>query len=421
MDVLLGLVIVLVPIFIYAAISDARSKKQFEKDYAEKLRLEEQRREEYKKLQQEKEEKARLEEEARLAYQRELEERRLALARKDEEEKREQQRILNEKLKNAKVNNLALYFQLKLPTYNINTVFAKGILGIEANLPSKTMIRRSYEKDYLKTDGSIKVQLDKDLPKLFERSLYTTCLNTIHDAFAADDTGMVQSIVYNGFVQDYSPTTGKMERNFILSLMVDKSSFLGIDLSHVDPKMCFKALKGVSAAKLIDLVPVQPVLQFDKNDHRFIENKNISVNSGTNLASMPWEDFEQLVRDIFEMEFSKNGSEVRVTQASRDGGVDAIVFDPDPLRGGKIVIQAKRYTNTVPVSAIRDLYGTVINEGANSGIIITTSDYGRDSYDFAKDKPLKLLNGGHLLALLTKNGRKGYINLEEAKESTNGK
>ena len=118
------------------------------------------------------------------------------------------------------------------------------------------------------------------------------------------------------------------------------------------------------------------------------------------------------------MEFAQNGGEVRVTQASRDGGVDAVIFDPDPLRGGKIVIQAKRYTNTVPVSAIRDLYGTVINEGANSGIIITTSDYGRDSYEFAKDKPLKLLNGGHLLALLNKNGRKGYINLVEAKQLT---
>jgi restriction system protein len=116
------------------------------------------------------------------------------------------------------------------------------------------------------------------------------------------------------------------------------------------------------------------------------------------------------------MEFAQNGGEVRVTQASRDGGVDAIVFDPDPLRGGKIVIQAKRYTNTVGVSAVRDLYGTVINEGANTGILITTSDYGHDSYDFAKDKPLKLLNGGHLLALLHKNGKKAHIDIDEAKK-----
>ena len=77
---------------------------------------------------------------------------------------------------------------------------------------------------------------------------------------------------------------------------------------------------------------------------------------------------------------------VKITQASRDGGVDAIAFDPDPIRGGKIVIQAKRYTNVVSVSAVRDLYGTVVNEGATKGILVTTSGYGHDAYDFAKGK-----------------------------------
>ena len=38
---------------------------------------------------------------------------------------------------------------------------------------------------------------------------------------------------------------------------------------------------------------------------------------------------------------------MKITQASKDGGVDAVAFDPDPIRGGKIVIQAKRYTNVV--------------------------------------------------------------------------
>ena len=37
--------------------------------------------------------------------------------------------------------------------------------------------------------------------------------------------------------------------------------------------------------------------------------------------------------------FNQNGGEVRVTQASHDGGVDAIAFDDDAIRGGKFVIQ----------------------------------------------------------------------------------
>ena len=131
---------------------------------------------------------------------------------------------------------------------------------------------------------------------------------------------------------------------------------------------------------------------------------------------MDWEDFEHLVRELFEAEFRSAGGEVRVTQASRDGGVDAIAFDPDPIRGGKIVIQAKRYTNTVGVAAVRDLYGTVVNEGATKGILVTTSDYGADSYEFAKNKPLTLLNGSNLLHMLEKHGTRAKIDIKEAKK-----
>lgn len=37
-----------------------------------------------------------------------------------------------------------------------------------------------------------------------------------------------------------------------------------------------------------------------------------------------------------------------------------------------------------------------MNEGANSGILITTSDYGADACEFAKGKPINLLNGSEL-------------------------
>jgi restriction system protein len=155
----------------------------------------------------------------------------------------------------------------------------------------------------------------------------------------------------------------------------------------------------------------------DRQDKRFIDGRPVvdSVAEGDNLALMDWADFEHLIRELFEKEFAPAGGQVKVTRASRDGGVDAVIFDPDPLRGGKIVVQAKRYTNTVGLSAVRDLYGTVINEGANKGILISTSDYGPDAYEFAKAKPLVLLSGGELLHLLEKHGHRARIDLVEAK------
>ena len=116
------------------------------------------------------------------------------------------------------------------------------------------------------------------------------------------------------------------------------------------------------------------------------------------------------------VQLGRHGAEVRLTRASRDRGVDAIIFDPDPLRGGKFVIQAKRYTLPVDVAAVRDLYGTLINEGANRGILITTSHYGPDAYAFARDKPISLLTGSDLVDMLRRHGRRYKIDLEEARE-----
>jgi restriction system protein len=48
--------------------------------------------------------------------------------------------------------------------------------------------------------------------------------------------------------------------------------------------------------------------------------------------------------------------------------------------------------------------------------LVTTADYGPDSYEFAKDKPLKLINGNELLYLLAEHGHRAKIDLAEARK-----
>lgn len=189
----------------------------------------------------------------------------------------------------------------------------------------------------------------------------------------------------------------------------------------MDPKACFKSLKGVSASSLAALAPIAPVMEMNKQDKRFIDAKEViaGLDTATNIAAMDWGDFEHLIRELFEKEFASRGGEVKITQASSDGGVDAVAFDPDPITGGKIVIQAKRYTKTVGVSAVRDLYGTVQHEGASRGILISTADYGPDAHQFATGKPISLFSGSHLLHLLQKHGYNAKIDLQAARKELN--
>ena len=292
-------------------------------------------------------------------------------------------------------------------------------LVIDYALPAPDALPSLKEIQYLQSKDDFKeiYLTTKEQESLYDSLMYQIAIRTIHELFEADVANALSAIVFNGLVTALVKSTGRDTRACILSVQAQKDEFMAFDLGRVDPKACFKSMKGIAASQLAGLAPVPPVLMIDKRDRRFVDGYGVvdGIDAGSNLATMHWEDFENLIREIFEREFSSSGGEVRVTQASRDGGVDAVVFDPDPIRGGKIVIQAKRYSNTVGVSAVRDLYGTLMNEGALKGILVTTANYGPDAYEFAKGKPLTLLNGGNLLHLLEKHGHHARINLAEAR------
>lgn len=298
-----------------------------------------------------------------------------------------------------------------------------GIIVVDYSLPSLEDLPKIKVVKYVATRNEIveTSMSDAEFNKLYDNVLYQIALRTIHEMFEADTAKALKSIVFNGWVNFVEKSTGRDSNACILSVQAEKDEFMAINLERVDPKACFVQLKGVGSSKLHGLTPVAPIINTNTQDKRFVSSYEVvnRIDESVNLAAIDWQDFENLIREVFEKEFSSNGGEVKITQASRDGGVDAVAFDPDPIRGGKIVIQAKRYTNVVGVSAVRDLYGTTMNEGATKGILVTTANYGPDAYEFAKGKPLTLLNGSNLLHLLEKHGHKAKIDLKEAKAILN--
>jgi restriction system protein len=305
--------------------------------------------------------------------------------------------------------------------FNLET----GVFVVNYRLPAPEDIPTLSEVTYIQSSDSFteKHLSEANAAKLYDELIYQIALRTLNELLEADQVSVLASIVFNGFVTAVDRGTGNEATACIISIQATKEALRAINLSKVDPKACFRQLKGVGSSKLHSITPVAPILNLRKDDERFIPAHAVAdrLNEGFNLAAMDWEDFEHLIREIFEKEFTSSGGEVRVTQASRDGGVDAVAFDPDPIRGGKIVIQAKRYAYTVGVSAVRDLYGTLMNEGATKGILVTTSDYGPDAYEFANGKPITLLNGANLLHLLEKHGTKAHINLVEARQVVGGR
>lgn len=291
---------------------------------------------------------------------------------------------------------------------------------VDVWMPAPGDVPDRKEVKYIKSRDAFepKSLSKKDSRALYEEVMYQGILHVAYVILAGDEEENIRGVVVNGYVESVNEATGHEETKCTISLEASRDEILELNLSRLDAKACFQDLKGVSASSLEEVSPVTPMAQVERSDARFTEGREVGENmeEGQNIAAMDWEEFEHLIRELFEKEFAEDGGEVNVTQSSRDGGIDAVIFDPDPLRGGKIVVQAKRYTQTVGVSSVRDLYGTVMNEGANKGILVTTSGFGPEAYDFAEDKPIQLLSGGNLLSLLEQHSYEARIDVEEARQ-----
>ncbi|MEV6974555.1 restriction endonuclease [Kitasatospora sp. NPDC093806] len=119
------------------------------------------------------------------------------------------------------------------------------------------------------------------------------------------------------------------------------------------------------------------------------------------LLEMDPVEFEGLIARLMEA----MGMKVELTARSRDGGVDVRGIDTDPFRGGNVIVQVKRYRDTVTPSAVRDLYGTLQHDqAATKAVLVTTSKFGPSSHQFVSGKPITLINGAELVGLLKHHG-----------------
>ncbi|MDH6215687.1 restriction endonuclease [Streptomyces pseudovenezuelae] len=239
---------------------------------------------------------------------------------------------------------------------------------------------------------------------LYREVLAQSVLLVLHQVFAADEHHVLDSVALNGFVDAPDPATGRQSHLFLATVMAQRSAFTDLQLEQVDASSCLTtALRGQLTPRPDQLASVRPSRRpQDAGDQVVTHGGGVEE---PDLYGMDPIAFESLVADLLRA----MGMEAVTTQRSNDGGVDVDALDPTPIRGGKIVVQVKRYRNTVPPTAVRDLYGTVQDVGANKGVLVTTSGFGPGSHTFARGKPLELIAGGELVDLLHRHGLRGRL------------
>ncbi|HUI22416.1 MAG TPA: restriction endonuclease [Methylocella sp.] len=275
------------------------------------------------------------------------------------------------------------------------------LLAFDYQLPTIEDIIPCVEKyKYVKaTDELSEIKKSERTRRiLYANVIAQTALRYLHEIFATDKLKRIDVVALNAYVDTIDASTGRAVQPCIISVRTTRDEFGGLKLRNVEPISCLKRLSASISRSPSELVAVKPIIDINMVDPRFIKEQDVlsTLDNRPNLMELSPGEFESLITNLFQ----KMGLDTKLTQASRDGGVDCVAFDSRPILGGKVVIQAKRYKNTVGVSSVRDLFGTMHNEGASKGILVTTSGYGKAAYDFANGKPIELITGSNLLYLL---------------------
>jgi restriction system protein len=278
---------------------------------------------------------------------------------------------------------------------------------VEFELPPQKVVPPLRGYKYVKTRDAIDplARPETEVKQRYKLLVARVALRTLHEIFSATPSEVVEAVVFNGRVSTIDRATGKPARPHLVSVSAERSVFQDLVLAAVEPAACLVRLNALVSPNPFDMEAVEPFIEFDLRRFRFMDDLDVvsGLDGRKNLLKLTPTEFEHLVKDLF----VAMGAEAWNTFPSKDGGVDAVAVSKHLAFGGICFIQAKRYTGVVGLEAVHALTGVMADHNATTGVLVTTSWFGRASEQFAGRNRITLINGAELKDLLKK-----YLNLD---------
>lgn len=233
---------------------------------------------------------------------------------------------------------------------------------------------------------------------LYRSVISQVSLLAIRDLFDADSG--LQKVSFSGHVSRTNSATGRAEYPCLLSVVVEREELATLVLDRVTAEDCLRHLEALVSAHPYSVVGVRPLIDFDRSRYAFVEGVDVvaGLDHRDDLMRLTPTDFEHLVRQLFE---ATPGMQGWTTQASRDDGVDAVIFNATPITGGLTVVQAKQYSTSIGVQHVRELAGTMEDKKAGRGILVSTSRFTKDAEVLSERLGrIQLIGGAELVYLL---------------------
>jgi restriction system protein len=245
-----------------------------------------------------------------------------------------------------------------------------SLLAVEWYLPPVEVIPEQKAFRHVKTRKVLEptARPIAELRKLYQSVIAQIALRTVREVFDATSGDTVTTVVFNGRVHAVDPLTGQKIQPHLITLRATREQFLRLVLDEpkFNPVECVRKYFFADVSPHPDeLIPVEPVMPYSMADPRIVEPVDVisDIDKRPNLLDYSPKEFESFIQNLF----ARMGFDTKLYQASGDGGIDCVAYDPHPITGGKFIVQAKLYTRTVQPTHVRDLWGTVQHEGATKG------------------------------------------------------
>ena len=126
-------------------------------------------------------------------------------------------------------------------------------------------------------------------------------------------------------------------------------------------------------------------------------NNELEENLLEEIKKEPFTFLEKLAVQLMVKMGYGNKENATITKATRDGGVDGIIFE-DELGISKILIQAKLYARGEKVSRpdMQKFKGAMDDNQVEKGVFFTTSDFTEGAIKSASQKNVIIINGKNL-------------------------
>lgn len=122
---------------------------------------------------------------------------------------------------------------------------ADGKLAIDYDLPSVEQMPWLKSVGYVRPRNAFERTLldDSVRSRLYHNALFQSCLAVLHVLFRTDTANVIEAIAFNGWRNGFD-RLGCPQRTCILAVEVQKNLFGRINLTAIDPEVCFRALNG---------------------------------------------------------------------------------------------------------------------------------------------------------------------------------